>query len=737
MYRETDISSRDETMAAAHGVQIAEGQTNRTEGSIVEAKVPPAPLFFLRPATGELVVVMPEDRPAFLREVQSVDDFIGRMMRTRSESQIVQDELMRLPHTAEGNAQSDPLMRQLDKLLAEEASARKAAHEALDGITLNPGADLIELLPLSTRTNPQGLPLGKKFTYVRSTKVENHWRAYKLSGADKPQLKSFLTYDKKNGWELDEKKLSKSLRDTGQDVLKKLNKLETPKITNQLAEVEAEWSPEFVRAFNNDTHFHSPDEENDMVQYGGGARVLRAFAGASGALEGNFEGSFDEMLKGKLPTVKAALKGKAEGALMLAEGQVDFKLFLPHSRGLGLYVLPVFKHNKNGETAVDWYSLGNIRFAFEFGANGSVGASVLAEGGVELEFDPGGVQQLKGRGMKRKASDVRARSLNVKDKKDAKAKAGADVEAELSAFAGASAEGSVKGAIQWQKPASKQFGDFAMIEPKIAGLAGIGGSAAFGIGYSAKDKKFRMVAKLSGCVGLGLSGKIGAEVGIGEIAEFACWFRYQVVAAGDQNLKYFMPGAHETFSAMYTLAILERKALGNYLGREFREMQIYLGTWIAKNGEAFVKAVNASDEMLLTASANVKGYLLEQLRLLDRKLDAFKDEFDETWRELKRNVKEALDSLLGAVYLQAELENVYQYATVDFSKRADTREVEAFVNRTVDDDERMASLKRDLKDVPVVGFELARNDTLTYRLQHGVHAAWKDNVSWPGDSAFA
>ncbi len=736
MYRETDISSRDETMAAAHGVQIAEGQTNRTEGSIVEAKVPPAPLFFLRPATGELVVVMPQDRPAFLHEVQSVDDFIGRMMRARSESQTLQDELMRLPHTTEGDAQSEPVMRQLDKVLAEEASARKAAHEALDGVTLNPGADLIELLPLSTRTNPQGLPLGKKFTYVRSTKVENHWRAYKLSGADKPQLKSFLTYDKKNGWKLDEKKLSTSLRDTGQDVLKKLKKLETPKIEKQLAEVEAEWSPEFVQAFNGRAHFVSPDEENDMVQYGGGARVLRAFAGASVALEGNFKGSLDEMLEGKLPTVKAALKGKAEGALILAEGQVDLKLLLPHARGLKLLGLPALRHDKTGDTAVDYYPMGFVRLAFEFGANGSVGASVLAEGGVELEFDPGGVQQLKGRGMKRKASDVRARSLVVNDKKNAKAKAGADLETELSAFAGASAEGSVKGAMQWQQPESKAFGDFAMIEPKIAGLAGIGGSAAFSIGYSAKDKKFRIVAKLAGCVGLGLSGKIGAEIGVGEIWEFACWFRHQVVAARDQNLAYFMKDAYEAFSAMYTLAILEGKKLASYLGKEVDDLKNQLLRWVRANQEEFAKAVKESTEILLMASANVKGFLLEQLRLLDRKLDAFKDEADETWRQMKDNVKEALDWLLGAVYQQAELENVYQYATVDFSKRADTREVEAFVANTVGSIQ-MASLNARLKDVPAIGYRLARNDEFSYQLQYGVHTAWNDKGWGNGSTALA
>ncbi|MBT0964294.1 hypothetical protein, partial [Denitromonas iodatirespirans] len=193
--------------------------------------------------------------------------------------------------------------------------------------------------------------------------------------------------------------------------------------------------------------------------------------------------------------------------------------------------------------------------------------------------------------------------------------------------------------------------------------------------------KFKIVAKLSGCVGLGLSGKIAAEIGAEHIWEFACWFRHQVVAAGDQNLGYFDKRAFRAFSAMYTLMIVEGKELATYLGEEADKMERRLERLIDENREAFLKAIKSSEDILLMASANVKGYLLEQLRRLDQKLDVLKNETDEKWREMKQDVKEALEWLLSSVEQKTELENVYQHATVDFSKVADTAQAKTFVSR--------------------------------------------------------
>lgn len=718
-----------QTPARAEGASsapaIAEGRMNRTDGSVVTATVKPEPLLFFRPATAEIVVVLPEHRTAFLSEASAVEGVIADMMRARAKAQTVEDELLCSVPAPEGNQHFlEPI---LDKALGEEAAARQKAKEALDGIDFNPGTDLVELLPLSTRSNPQGLPRGKKFTYVRSQKIKNHWRGYKLGDADKPELKSFLTYTAGKGWRLDEKKLRDGLRYVRGDVLKQLGQVKTTaKLEHELAKIEDEWMPEFAKAFNDSAHFASPEDAGDMAEYGGSARVLRAFAGASGALDSNFEGSLSGILKGDLPTVKAAVKGKAEAGVMLAEGQVDFKLFLPHRKGLQLLGIPALREElMSGKTVVDMLPMGSVRLMFELGVNGAVGASLLAEGGVEIEFDANGTQKIKGRATPRTAAQISRRSMVVNTKKTIKAEAGA--KAELVAFAGASAEGSVKGALQWQKPESKEFGDFALIEPKIAGLAGIGGSAAFSIGYT--GGKFKIVAKLSGCVGLGLSGKIAAEIGAEHIWEFACWFRHQVVAAGDQNLEYFEERAFESFSAMYTLAIVEGKELAAYLGREAREMTEELRLLIRNNRAAFLKAIKSSDDILLMASANVKGYLLEQLRQINKDLEEAKDEFDVQWRQMKLDVKETLEWLLSSVEQKTELENVYQHATLEFDKTADTAVARAFVRHTLGETE-VAALDARLKDAPTPGYRLVRNTELAYQLQDSVHVAWNERAWW-------
>lgn len=720
MYRDADGADGVPQMRV-----IAEGQMNRTEGSEVVAKIKPEPLLFFRPATAEIVVVMPEHRAGFLRDASVVESVIAQMVLARAKAQTLEDDL--LCDRAPSDSDRHHLAFRLDRALAEEAAARQKAKEALDGIDLNPGADLIELLPLSTRTNPQGLPRGKKFVYVRSQKVRNHWRGYKLSGADKPELKSFLTHTPGQGWRLDDKKLREGLRYVRGDVLKQLGQVKTTaKLEHELAKIEDEWMPDFAQAFNDNAHFASPEEAGDMAEYGGSARVLRAFAGASGALEGNFDGSLGGILKGELPTLKAAVKGKAEAGVMLAEGQADFKLFLPHRKGLQLLGIPALREElMSGKTVVDLLPMGYVRLSFTLGVNGAVGASLLAEGGVEIEFDANGTQKIKGRATARTADQIGRRSMVVNDKKAIKAEAGA--KAEITAFAGALAEGSVKGALQWQKPESKEFGDFALIEPKIAGLAGIGGSAAFSIGYT--GGKFKIVAKLSGCVGLGLSGKIAAEIGAEHIWEFACWFRHQVVAARDQNLGYFMKEAFDAFSAMYALMIVEGRELADYLGQRTKDMQIRLEKRIAENREAFLKAIKSSEDILLMASANVKGYLLEQLRRLDQKLDVLKNETDEKWREMKQDVKEALEWLLSSIEQKTELENVYQHATVDFSKVADTAQAKTFVSRTLGE-VQVAALDARLKDTPTSGHRLVRNTELAYLLQDGVHVAWNERAWW-------
>lgn len=215
-------------------------------------------------------------------------------------------------------------------------------------------------------------------------------------------------------------------------------------------------------------------------------------------------------------------------------------------------------------------------------------------------------------------------------------------------------------------------------------------------------------------MGLGVSGKIGAEIGAGHIMEFAWWFRHQVVASVDSNLKCFQEKAFEAFCAMYTLAIVEGKELGTYLGQTAKELMDYLGQWAQANAKAFIAAIRKADVMLRMALANVKGqinYLLQEI-------------YDSVI-ELKKDARDTLQWLFGSIYQKAEYANVLQHSFGNFTAAGDVTVARSNLINIIGLP-AVASLEGRLKDIPANGFMLARNDDpLGYSMQIGTHMAWR------------
>lgn len=674
----------------------AHGTTNPRDGSVVTTTITPPPLVFFCPHTAEIVVVDSKNRSSFLQEAKLLDDVVAEHMQARLASEAAQNDLLGLSD----HAQLRDAQQALNQRIAEEEAARKKMADAFKLVSPNPGKDMMELLPMWSSKVKNGVPRGKKFTYVRSDKVKGHWRGYKLSGADKPSMKSFLMYNAQNKkWQFDEKKLRDSFQKVGGKIKHGRELFETG---------PHEWAPDFIHAVNANTHFASPELPDDMTEYAYGAKLLRCFAGASGNMEGELSTSLDDILKGKLK-VKAAVKGKGEAGLMLAEGRANFKIMLPHRKGFELCFLPEIKKKATGATQIDLLSLGFFRLSLDLETEGSVGASVLAEGGIELELDNNGVQKARGRQVKRDAKSLSKRQMMVNN-----LNAGANAGAELTAFAGAKVGAEVSGAFEWQKPESTAFSDFAKITPKVEGMAGAGWGMAFNIGYFPDEKKFKAVVKLGGCVGLGVSGKIGAEIGAGHIMEFAWWFRHQVVASVDSNLKYFQEKAFEAFCAMYTLAIVEGKELGTYLGRTAEELMDYLGKWAQANAKAFIAAIRKADVMLRMALANIKGQINFLLQRIYKK-----------YNDLQDDVRDTLKWLVGSIYQTAEYDNVLQHSFGNFTAAGDVSVARSNLVNIIGLP-AVASLEGRLKNIPANGFMLARNDDpLGYSMQHGTHMAWR------------
>lgn len=664
---------------------IGNVDTNTKSGSVVTLQVDPAPLFFLSPQTGELIVVPADQSALVIQEIVSLDKTFSDLIAGREAVGAAQKALWATPAVDPSKVKAAE--QKLDQALKAEEAARKKVAEDLHKIpALNKGAGLLELLPLKGK-GPNNLPRGFKMTYVRPEKIKSHLRRYPLSEKDKPGMKSFLTKDASGAYKIDGEKLKESLGKV---------KMKLPKIEKDLFDpIQKEWMPDFVKGFNDVAVFSKAAGPDDLTEFSGGVVLLRAFAGCSATRTLEYPKFTDILqLKGE---VKASLSGKAEIGGSLVEGKLNGKLFLPFQSGLELQ-LPATKAP---------YSLGHFRLLIDAGLQGACGASLLAEGGVEVSISADGKQQLQGRPIPRGAKEMRLPRMNVKTN----IKPGNELKAELSAFAGASAGASIKGAFQWQKPESTEFGDFAEITPSVDGLAGAGATAAFNIRFS--DGMFRVFLKLAACVGLGLKGQIEAGVGAGTIWEFACWFKHQVYLARDEYLGYFEEKAFKLFCAMYTIALVDGKKMQNYMVLSVTQIYEELDDWIVNRPLEFIYAIQQNADLLFNSLAEIKGYIARALSNIAK-----------IHKNLKDDVSRTLHYLFSGVQLKNEFNNVFQHMSLTFGEKTDAQmaknEVAGYVGSRVLD-----SVYAELKSEPTPGFDFKFNNSRAYAMQTGTAAAWR------------
>lgn len=538
---------------------VCSANCNTTPHSVVQGAIKADDLFFLNPNTG-CILQVPAEKAALVRqEAELLNKLLDDLWAGQSSVFLATQNLhlaqSRVDPTAIASAQ-----RAVDQAVKAEATAREAMFKEFKDLPkFNDGGDgLMELLPLATYKG-QKLSKTRRATYVRSSKVKNHWRVYHNLAGDATKLKSFYTKDDKGEYKLDAKKL----KDAFQKVPLKgeLSKVETTFWADG-------WAPEFVEAFNAKYDAKAAKDKADKAtpddacaQFSGGAAFMRFFGGAGGSASSELSTeNFKNLLAGK-GEIGAKFTGSARAGVDLASAQGNMSIYLPAKKGLNLEI-PAGKNAKGGQHML---TLGYVRFLIEAEVSATCGASVLAEGGLEFKLKVDMTQGVKGAPANKSSKALADPKARV-DKLDAESAA----KAGLSAFAGAEAGGKVGGALQWQKDASTEFKDFAKINAGAQGQAGIGGAAMFEIGYS--GGKFRIKTKLAACVGLGLKGSIDAEVGVEHLLEFDRWFKHQVTNALDQNLQYFEDRAWKAFVYMKALAIAEGKAMALYLGKSAKDL---------------------------------------------------------------------------------------------------------------------------------------------------------------------
>lgn len=683
---------------------ICTGTCNSTPQSVVQGKVKPDPLYFLNPATGEILECPAESVAAFRQEAELlnklVDDLLTGEQKVSAATQALYAAQASVDPTKTLEAQ-----KALDRAVTAETKAREAMFKELKDLPkFNDGASgLLELLPLATYKG-QTLSRTRRTTYVRSAKVKNHKRVYHNLPGDVTKLKAFYTKDKDGAYKLDAKKLGDALRKV--PIKGELSKVETTLWADG-------WAPEFAEAFNATYDAKAAKEKADKdtpdeacFQFSGGASLLRFFAGVGGTASSELSTeSFKKLLQGR-GEIGAKFTGTARAGVDLASAQGDMSIYLPAKKGLHLHVAA----GKNAQGGKQELELGYIRFLITAEVSATCGASVIAEGGLEFKLKADMTQGVKGAPAQKAATAL----ANPKAKVDSKVSAENAVKAELGAFAGAEAGAKVGGAVEWQREKSAEFKAFAKINAEGKGQAGIGGAAMFEIGYS--DGKFRMKTKLAACVGLGLKGSIDAEVGVNELLQFDLWFKHQVVNALDQNLRYFEKRAWEAFVYMKALAIAEGKRLTDYLGKEVRELAAAWKNLVDTASKEVLDRIRASKDYVLTSVAEAKALLLGLLEQMKTEM-----------HELRQEIEELSRWLFSATQTTQEAQNVSSRIAVAMDARVDPRVGEMRLAALMGGQDVLNAVVMALKSEPTPGYELAFVDDSAYRFAKGMgtHMAWQ------------
>ncbi|WP_322104446.1 hypothetical protein [Paraburkholderia sp. J41] len=672
-------------------------QSNPQEGSTADAKGTQGPLYFFYPDTAELFVCPADSVSAVAQEIALMSKLAENLVEARQQlGEAHANYLAQQSNTA----LRPQLEATLKTAIKKEEAATKEVHEKLEETPAFNKDGVWELLPLRKTKSGKDQYAGQRFTYVRSSKVANHFRRYKLE-SDKPQLKSFLKKNAQTGkYELDHEQIDDKLKEAFHKYT--LHEWKTPPWGK-------EWAPEFAEAFNKRANFKSPDSPDAMAQFSGGVQILRFFAGAgaSAKVENSFK-SFDDVLKLR-GEIAASAKAKGEIGGVLANGNIKAEFFLPWNAGLELWI-PAPTAQKNGSVtygSTPDTTLGFFRLDITCKGEASCGASLLAEGGVEFKLGRDGkTQKVKGSHATHDPTQMQRPRMDV-TKVEVKADAGGD----LKAFAGVEAEGSIEGAFQWRRPEKKDWTVFAAVKPGGSGQAGIGAQAAFHVTY---DGKFRILMRAGVCVGVGLKGEVEATVDVVNMGEFAWWAKTQVAYAGDKNLKYFEESAFKTFATMYTLAVAKGQQIGHYVGQQLEQMKNELDDFIRTSPQQFINAVRNAHDSLLNGLAEVKGYLINALQEIG-------NTFDE-WRE---DAADAISRILASAQIDNELQNIYQFTSPEIGVKTDPQMARASIASFVGS-QQVAMIESRMRSDPAPGYAFAFNDSPVYGMQSGTNVAWLD-----------
>jgi hypothetical protein len=493
--------------------------------AVVTAKWPDGLLFFA-PATNELIEVPQASVAPVLQEANAMQAMCLKLLKAKEAIIEAQEAL----EEAEDRQFTAPAA--LDAARKKLVAAQRDYDKAYDHIKselgdqgyitgATNGRELMELIPLAMREQPGrgAKPWGRKFTYVRSEKVKNHWRTYQLGSKDTKQGASFV----KNG-QIDTKALKEQF-----------TKIE-PKLKADWGLLAGHLFPQlqsWAECMRSET---AVGGDKDLL-FKTEAHLFRYFVGAG--VEGAwapFEG-------------KMAAKGSVKAEVQLARAEAALEWVYPSQTGWVWALV--------GPKSKQTFHIGAMRLLANIKVGGGAGASVAMELGVELDYSAA-LAGANGPAIKGKRAKASAQGTQVNLSQQLQSGASGSVGAE--AFAGLRASGELFGGLQFQNPEKTdgredKFDFIAAIGPKLEGQFGAGAGANLMVNYSADSGKFIMRAKAAICLGLGAKGELAIEVGVKRVVSFLEWLFRAILNAGFEFVEIIAKDAYRQATRLSVLLV--------------------------------------------------------------------------------------------------------------------------------------------------------------------------------------
>jgi hypothetical protein len=694
---------------------LGEARTNSTNvgSSNVDVKVSPEPLAVIHTGTGEIFFIPEKDSAEFSNHYKSLNDAVAEYYSANYVVQLLDEhraELLcnsgpscpslqptidalkiALKWQDDAHAKYHQIFADLDPLPVEPKSTGgdskpttpKAEKEKEDSNKLDgTGKKLVELIALkklspeeqakkaadekklkfekgtmkkqlaSAKTLPELKEIGKwpkapseTLFYVRSDKIKTHWP--KAKNLDKTKW-SDVVRDEQGNRRFDGKKMRKYVLEQsdkkGIDWVKKKFRLDDIEFSRSttLGQWCEQWNKKAVWDPKNGTWTVRDTAIADW-DASAKAQLMRFAYGAS--LKPDFS------VVGRQASVRA--EGHAE--IDFAKAEAGLKLYFPRKEGWLWY-----HTGSDGKK----YDLVAMVFEADLSASGVVGASIAAE--LALEVKPALVTEQAAPWVKGKPGPKgrEARRQNRAELKKGQEIGMGSLEAGANIFAGAKADASLQGSLNWRDPTSKkkEFVPIATIQPLAGGEVGLGGEARFSIEYT--NGMFRCTAHAGLCIGVGAEGAVTFTVGVNEIESFFLCIATKIAYGKFQNLQIFGQGAFETFAKIKVMSVLGRMSLSEFVNKTSRDLNRLWDEIYAASTPQDFQRVAAVDPALLDCAVPEARAMIAS-RVIDLSTQS---EIQAAIPDAVPQAKETVLSLLENVTARPELDNAIQHMTSDGAK---------------------------------------------------------------------